>query len=371
MKLSKLRAETLEDRTTPAAALSLSAAGVLTVTGDGAADQIQVTNVNGNQIQVQFTNANGGINTAVINGSAVNSIVLNGNGGDDYLANLTNVNAVVNGGSGNDYLQGGTGNDTLNGGAGDDIAIDNAAGMNVFNGNDGNDTLSSTVAGARMNGGIGNDLLYDIIGGSTHTGGDGFDNIISNNGDTITDADRNNSTNRDLVTSFGATTASVAVQGRILYINGGAGADTITINDAGPNVAVTINGQTSFIGRASFSGIAVLGGDGDDRIDNNTGDNDASRAVFMVAYGGNGNDNLAGSGAFDFLKGGGGNDTVSARSGGNDFISGDAGADTLLSDNGAGVNSGRDIIAADGLDSVRTDGNDIVTGTFLKNWRNA
>jgi Ca2+-binding RTX toxin-like protein len=372
LTVAKPQIEALEAREVPAVGLSLSAAGVLTATGDGAADMVRVSNV-GNQVQVQFTNAAGTLSTASVDANIVTAVVLNGGGGNDYLANNTFLPGTINGNGGNDYLEGGTGNDTLNGGTGDDILIDNAGGLNRFNGGAGNDVLSSTVAGAVMNGGEGNDLLYDIIGGSTHTGGGGFDNIIANVGDTITDADRTNATNNDLVTTFGISTAQAAVVNRILYVNGGDGNDTITIDDAGANVVVRVNGQVAgTFARSSFKGIGVLGGNGDDFIDNNTGDQDSSRAVFMVAYGGNGNDDLRGSGGFDFLKGGAGNDFVSARSGGNDFISGDAGADTLVGDNGAGVISGRDILLADAQDvQILTDGNDIVTGTFLYQWFNS
>jgi Ca2+-binding RTX toxin-like protein len=363
---SKLDLNSLEAREVPAVGLSLSAAGALTLTGDGAADRVLVSTV-GNQIQAQFTNAGGGLTTVSVDATAVTSIVMNGNGGNDYLANTTGVFSALNGGTGDDYLQGGTGNDTLNGNAGNDVLIDNAGGVNTFNGGVGDDQLSSTVAGATMNGGDGNDLLYDIIGGSTHNGGAGTDNIITNVGDTLVGNDRNNN-GADLVTSFGATTARAAVLNRILYVNGTAGSDTITIDDAGPNVKVSVNGQTSFFGRASFRGIGVLGGDGNDVIDNNTGDANPATAVFMVAYGGNGNDDIRGSGGFDFMKGGAGNDFISARSGGGDFIGGDAGADTLVSDNAAGVDSGRDTLYADPTDTVTTDGRDKVVGTFLADW---
>lgn len=365
-KQSKLHMESLEVREVPAVAASLSAAGVLTLTGDGANDRVQVSTV-GTQVQAQFTNAAGSLTTLSVDVAAVKSVVLNGGGGNDYLANLTWMPGTLNGGSGNDYLQGGAGNDTLNGSTGNDTLIDNTGGINTFNGGDGDDALSSTVAGATMNGGNGNDLLYDIIGGSTHNGGAGTDNIITNVGDTLIGNDRLNN-GADLVTSFGSTTASVQVVNKILYVNGTAGNDTITIDDAGANLSVNVNGVRTLISRSAVRGIGVLGGDGDDRIDNNSDDNNAARAVFMVAYGGNGNDDIRGSAGFDFMKGGAGNDFVSARSGGNDFIGGDAGADTLASDNGAGVDSGRDTIYADPTDTVTRETRDTVVGTFLADW---
>lgn len=363
---SKLDLSSLEAREVPAVGLSLSAGGALIFNGDGAADRVQVSTV-GTQIQAQFTNATGGLTTLSIDAGAVTSIVMNGGGGNDYLANTTGVFSALNGGAGDDYLQGGAGNDTLNGNGGNDVLIDNTGGTNIFNGGDGDDQLSSTVAGANMSGGAGNDLLYDIIGGSTHNGGAGTDNIITSTTDTIIGNDRLNN-GADLVTSFGSTTATVAVVNKILYVNGTTGNDTITIDDAGANVSVNVNGTRTLVSRASFRGIGVLGGNGNDMIDNNTDDNNAARAVFMVAYGGNDNDDIRGSAGFDFMKGGAGNDFVSARSGGGDFIGGDAGADTLVSDNGAGVDSGRDTIYADPTDTVTAEARDKVVGTFLPNW---
>ncbi len=87
--------------------------------------------------------------------------------------------------------------------------------------------------------------------------------------------------------------------------------------------------------------------------------------------GGDGNDLL-----YDIIggsthTGGAGFDNIIANVGG-DFISGDAGADILSGDNGAGVTSGRDILLADAQDvQILTDGNDIVTGTFLFQWFNS
>jgi Ca2+-binding RTX toxin-like protein len=353
---NQLQAELLEDRAVPAANVVLSA-GVLTITGDSGGDRVQVSTINnGAAVQVQYNTATNPAAMATFRAGDVQSIVINGNGGDDYLANLSLETTTINGGTGNDYLQGGLGNDNLNGQGGDDIAIDNTGGSNNFTGGTGNDVLSSTVAGANMNGGDGNDILYDIIGGSNFNGGNGTDIVIATAADPVLGGEQN--------VRFGTTTAAVARIGDVLYINGGAADDSIDINN-GPNntVRVVMNGVTTSVSSVGLRSIAVLGGAGNDRIDNNT-------ALFMVAYGGDGNDDLRGGDAFDFLKGGGGNDLVSARSSGNDFISGDAGADTLVSDNSFQL-SGKDIVAADPTDTVMTDGNDIVVGTLLFNFRNA
>jgi len=67
---------------------------------------------------------------------ALVAIVLNGGEGDDYLS----ADATLNGGAGNDFLQGGSGDDTLNGGAGDDTMV-GGAGNDTFDGGGGFDTI--------------------------------------------------------------------------------------------------------------------------------------------------------------------------------------------------------------------------------------
>ncbi len=371
----RLSLERLETRLTPAVTSITLAGGSLTVQCDGGNDMVQFSNttIGGvNYVAVMYRVGNSNcFNSAFFNANQVTSITANANGGNDYLANLTNETTTLNGSNGGvDYLQGGTGNDVLNGGGGDDFIVDNAGGMNTFNGGAGNDILSSTLAGQTLNGGDGNDFLYDIIGGSTHNAGAGLDTVISTNADTRISVEAD-----DLDVRFGQATTTVFYDAtrQVLFVVGTAGNDTITIDPTvgNPNnITVNFNGSGIFsIARSAVRGIGVLGGDGNDVIDNNTDDNvsDGNNAIFMVAYGGNGNDDQRGSGGRDFLKGGGGNDFISARSGGSDIIGGDAGVDVLVADNGAGVASGRDFIYADPGETVTTDGNDVVGGQFLDN----
>jgi Ca2+-binding RTX toxin-like protein len=354
-KKNQLNVEHLEDRAVPAANVVLSA-GVLTVTGDDAADRIQVSTINnGATIQVQYNTATNRLVTQNFQANAVQRILVNSGNGDDYVANLTGVSATLNAGGGNDYIQGGTGTDVMSGGDGNDTVIDNAGGINTFNGNGGDDYLSSTVAGATMNGGDGNDVLYDIIGNSRFDGGGAFDIVISTAADPIQNGEQN--------VRFGTTTAQVARVGDVLFINGTANDDNISVSQqANGKFLVNFNGQQTLIDGGGLRSIAVLGGAGNDIITNNTN-------LFMVAYGGDGNDILSGGGAFDFLKGGGGNDTIVVSGGNRDFISGDAGADTLVSNN-RNVND-QDTIAADPNDIVQSNGKNIVVGTFLFDFRNA
>jgi Ca2+-binding RTX toxin-like protein len=122
----RLHVERLEDRNLLAADLfstSLSN-GVLTVTGTAAADTINVwrdaTHVHVDGVQATFA-------VASVTRIAVNSL----DGNDRINLNLPgkpplNINAVLNGGVGNDTLIGGrgsVGNDTLIGGAGNDTYV--------------------------------------------------------------------------------------------------------------------------------------------------------------------------------------------------------------------------------------------------------
>lgn len=132
------------------------------------------------RVSVSFTDGLGGTETVfsvptlpvaertgvTLNGTTGINNTLNGGAGDDTLNGVSPLlgifggNDTLNGGAGNDFLNGLGGNDTLNGGAGDDI----------LNGGDGNDTL---------NGGAGNDMIIAGNGNDTinQTSTDGRDFI--------------------------------------------------------------------------------------------------------------------------------------------------------------------------------------------------
>jgi Ca2+-binding RTX toxin-like protein len=67
---------------------------------------------------------------------ALIDITLNGGIGDDFLS----ADAIINGGPGNDFLQGGVGNDAINGNAGEDTIV-GGAGNDVIDGGPGFDTI--------------------------------------------------------------------------------------------------------------------------------------------------------------------------------------------------------------------------------------
>jgi len=83
----------------------------------------------------------------------VNVETVTGNGGNDVITITGDVGAVVNGGTGVDYLTGGNGNDVLYGNGGVDTII----------------------------GGLGNDTIYGGSGADVLTGGAGCDVFVFNN----------------------------------------------------------------------------------------------------------------------------------------------------------------------------------------------
>ncbi|HEC19859.1 MAG TPA: hypothetical protein ENI97_11020, partial [Gammaproteobacteria bacterium] len=91
--------------------------------------------------------------------------LLNGNYGDDTLI----------GGAGSDTLNGYYGNDTLDGGSGDDI-LDGYRGNDIFIGGQGNDTLKGGYGHDtyRFNLGDGQDIIDELSGNDTLTFGAGI-----------------------------------------------------------------------------------------------------------------------------------------------------------------------------------------------------
>ncbi|NIY93255.1 DUF5801 repeats-in-toxin domain-containing protein, partial [Vibrio diazotrophicus] len=155
----------------------------------------------------------------------------------------------LNGGEGNDWLEGHWGNDTLNGGAGDDL-LQGGYRDDILNGGDGNDILvgGDEVIGwltghlytsnDTLNGGDGNDVLIGGTGYNTLTGGEGSDLFVlsDNSSNTITDFNAGDD----------ALDVSDLLEGEVSddigqYLN-----DAMHItNDGHNNLEVTINGHSN------------------------------------------------------------------------------------------------------------------------------
>src|ERR1044071_2927170 len=115
----------------------------ITVAGDATAENIVIAD-NG-----QFITVDGAVTAAQAN-NTFNLTVNAGDGNDPVSVNTTALASVtVNGDNGNDILNGSPENDILNGGANDD----------TLNGGAGNDRLTGNGQTDTFNGGAGNDRL--------------------------------------------------------------------------------------------------------------------------------------------------------------------------------------------------------------------
>ncbi|MEP2118403.1 calcium-binding protein, partial [Bauldia litoralis] len=114
---------------------------------------------------------------------------------------------IIDGGNGNDDIDGGDGIDFLSGDAGND-ALDGGAGADLMDGGAGNDTLNGGSNGDNLGGGSGNDILNGNGGADIVDGGAGNDTIQGGSG-------------RDTIDGEGGND----------IINGGRGRDSLTGGD--------------------------------------------------------------------------------------------------------------------------------------------
>ncbi|WP_373991480.1 beta strand repeat-containing protein [Duganella sp. BuS-21] len=344
----------------------------------------------------------------------VQNSVIDGTGGDDnaayWNANGANSSAqTLNGGDGNDTLNGGAGGgqDTLNGGAGNDVyiivngneVIEETAGQgidtivsdygvymadNVENltvtgkaagglvGNDLNNVLRGGSGGEYMNGLVGDDTLYGnagndnfdgSAGNDVEYGGDGDDYFIGGTWDSGNDL-MDGGAGRDF---FNLST------GQDTILGGAGGEDRLYVGIAGATQGVNINLATGqiidngFGESGSISGIeeiegsyrtdVFVGGSADEIFMSNGGNDtiDGGAGADAVIYGGRANftgslstgvgsstdgtihfsnvEALGGGGGNDSLTGSAGNDTLGGMLG-NDTLVGLGGNDTLYGDGG-------------------------------------
>ena len=96
-----------------------------------------------------------------------------GDGGNDHLSLSGSYPSSMT-----TLMDGGPGNDVLDGTSGDDILFSGQSGNDVLNGGDGSDALLALgTGGDKLNGGNGNDQLVsdDVCQGHDYSGGPGFD----------------------------------------------------------------------------------------------------------------------------------------------------------------------------------------------------
>jgi Ca2+-binding RTX toxin-like protein len=223
-------------------------------------------------------------------------------GGNDRVVTtaLFNKPLTLNGGAGNDSLQGGRQVDAINGGDGDDVMAGGASG-DIFTGGPGGDCADygSTTTGVTVS-------LDDVADDGRPGEGDNVRSDVEN-----------------IVGGYGNDTLTGSAAAN--YIQGGGGTDTIY----GLGGADTLDGGTGgALPAAKNNGNDVLwGGDGNDVLH-------ASDLGNCTLYGESGSDALYGWQGHDSLYGGSGADALYGFNG-NDILYGGTGDDSL--DGGAGT----------------------------------
>jgi Ca2+-binding RTX toxin-like protein len=232
---------------------------------------------------------------------------MDGGQGDDDLNGSTGDD-VVDGGTGNDILDGGDGNDTL-GGGGDNDTMDGGQGNDQLDGGDGDDSLVGGVGHDTLEGGAGNDGLSGGNGNDTMRGGDGNDSLF----------DSSEFTHDVLDGGAGAD-----------FMGGGFGSDLYVVDDPGDTIIEgfggeddgsvdTVQSSISYILSLRLENLTLTGsgdidGTGTARRNvmvGNTGDNFLNgKDNDDELTGGDGDDRLVGGAADDTLEGGAGNDIL-------------------------------------------------------------
>ena len=328
-----------------------------------------------------------------------------GGAGDDYLETHGIADETLIGGDGNDTfdfgpsdratsLSGGAGIDRILLAAGDGTSVDlrdypdvenailvnanqTAIGNDLDNlllsqgplgpvtliGGNGNDTLAGAhFAGDSLDGGNGNDLLIGWGGDDTLKGGADSDTLLGGDGDDDLDGGADADTlfggrGNDSLTN-GETTSLVRLDNAgVVRFDGTPMDDEVSVSVSGSNLVVTVEGENETFDLDDVTGLALSGGESDDRIEVAT-----SITINATLDGGEGGDTLTGGAGDDTIVGGpdqdrrgdldnlltgnGGDDSI--RGGfANDTLHGGDGDDTLDGGFGADVmngNAGRDTI---------------------------
>jgi Ca2+-binding RTX toxin-like protein len=281
-----------------------------------------------------------------------------------------------------DYLEGGAGNDTLDGGGGADVVsyVNSTGGVTVnlqtgtaSDGMGGTDTLFNFEA---IRGSNFNDILTGINGDTRVFGFDGNDSIAGGDGDDVLDGGAGNDTlfghagNDSLVGGAGGDVFWAGAGNDT--IDGGAILDRTNFSDL--NTLNYSNATSQVI--VDMSGITGDGSQGEGTATGADIGNDLFGDINSVVTG-SGNDSILGSSAaiFEVFNGGAGNDTIDggalvdpAQLGTNRVNYGTmaGGVNVTLGSNGfgtaTGANTGTDILR--NIHAVYgTSGNDSITGS--------
>jgi Ca2+-binding RTX toxin-like protein len=327
---------------------------------------------NNDTISISLSGSN--IN-AVVNGStqsfalsAVSSIEIHGDAGDDSISISTDISADANitGDAGDDTIIAGGGNETIDGG-------------------DGNDTLDySQTSTPIISSGPTGDVLQ--IGSNNDTY-ENVETLIAGSGDDVIHIfDNNDGSSRPVYIDGGPGNDDLSIFEIVSTtsptIHGGNGNDTLSVDIQGDEIGPTSGGNAYYFGDAgndtlnmdrSFANRDFNGGTGIDTIDyrgfttagglsitldNQPGDGpdgfDNVHSDVEIVYGSIWNDTIVGDGKNETLIGGPGDDSL-VGNGGNDSLDGGVGNDTLVG--GAGADT---LVGGDGTDSLVSDSADTI-----------
>lgn len=303
----------------------------------------------------------GGLDTVVINGSAVTSYTLGA-----YVEDLTfnvSVSVKATGNTLDNVIRGGSASDTISGGDGND-SLYAASGNDILDGGNGNDLLDGSAGADAMTGGLGNDTyVVDSVNDKIiELAGQGTDTVVSSISYTLGDTLENLTLRGSAYSATGNALSNTITgnDGKNL-IDGRAGADTMigrggddvyVVDNTGDKVIEDANGgkdvvkaSVSFtlsanVEQLQLTGIAAINGTGNSGADW-IGGNDAANTLNGAA----GNDTLRGNGGADVLIGGIGRDFSFGGAGADRFVFSSLGDSTV-------EDKGRDQI----LDFSRSDG---------------
>ncbi|MCG8649324.1 MAG: hypothetical protein MI861_05805, partial [Pirellulales bacterium] len=290
------------------------AGGVVSIAG--LAYSIEVTNANAGDVDTLELNLGAGDDVSFVAANVMQEFITttNGGAGNDSISGYQ----ILNGDAGDDVITGGNGAETLNGGAGNDILIA-GPGDDTVNGGDGDDTyvvsVSSQGGADVFTGGAGFDTVSVL-------GGDGPDNISVDEAAGVHTIDIN---------AGGPTSLSVASDFERILVESGEGNDVVTTSGAVVGLEVQLGaGDDVLDAEAQTTPVIAFGGQGNDNL---TGSDPADgAAVSDQLFGGDGDDIIEGGRGRDQFFGGAGNDYFIWVAGdGSDLMEGGTGdADQLV-----------------------------------------
>jgi Ca2+-binding RTX toxin-like protein len=277
----------------------------------------------------------------------------------NFSGSLDSYSDYLNGGDGNDWIQGEAGSDTLIGGDGDDRLVGDRETRERYAQNHAYYVTDYHELPVALNG---NDLILAGAGSDYAIGGGGHDIIYGGSGNDYLFGDAEDKDSTVLVGNdslFGDEGDDQLVSGGgNNYLDGGSGIDLV-IGGTGNDTLLGGTGDDELQG---WEGNDLLdGGEGADKIFAEKGDD--------TVYGGSGNDTVWGAEGDDVIHGGDGDDALMTALG-DDVAYGDGGNDTLWADSGSDTLYGGagDDWVQDWYDAVPADrnfldggsGNDIV-----------